>query len=78
MFRISYSRACQVFIIVLPVLFQKASPLQLAFWKDRAGVRSASTTQAPLETGRASHAEGAALTPSPQPCFPGLPWRLRG
>lgn len=37
MFRISYSRACQVFICVLPVLFQKASPLQLAFWKDRAG-----------------------------------------
>lgn len=73
MFRISYSRACQVFIIVLPVLFQKASPLQLGFWKDRAGVRSASTTQAPLETGRASHAEGGRPHPISAALLPGAP-----
>ena len=73
MFRISYSRACQVFIIVLPVLFQKASPLQLGFWKDRAGVRSASTTQAPLETERLSHADGGRSLPISAARLPSVP-----
>lgn len=74
MFRISYSRACQVFICVLPVLFQKASPLQLAFWKDRAGSGAHPQPGLPWRREGEPRGGGPLSPPSPQPCFPGLPW----
>ena len=70
MFLISYSRACQVFIIVLSVLFQKASPLQLAF--GRTGLGSGPHPQHRLPWRGEDEPRGGGLPspPPPQPCSP--------
>ena len=72
-FRISYSRACQVFIVSSPCYSRKRHRSSWPFGRTGLGSGAHPQPRLPWRWGRRATRSGAALTPSPQPCFLGSP-----